>query len=118
MSTSQIIRRTCTKCAGTGKIQAFAHVAAGDCFDCSGQGEVVTTAARERARQSAAARRAAKAQADREARQAARIVAFAEAGGTLADWHAQVCGCGQSGEGCARTWNDGALGATWDLLVG
>lgn len=116
-TTSDVIRRSCPKCGGSGKIRAFAHIAGGDCFDCSGDGYLVTTVARERRRQSAAARRAAKAEADREARQAARITAFAEAGGTLAEWHAQGCGCGQPGEGCARTWNDGAMGALWDRVV-
>lgn len=116
-STATLIRRKCTKCAGSGKIRVFSHIAGGDCFDCEGLGYLETTVAKERRRVSAAARRAANAEAEREARVAGRMAAFAEAGGTLAEWHAQGCGCGQPGEGCARTWNDGALGALWDRVV-
>ena len=35
---------TCPKCLGSGKIQAFSHIAAGDCFFCGATGRIDSTA--------------------------------------------------------------------------
>lgn len=43
MKGTDVITETCTKCGGTGFIQAFTHVYAGECFDCNGHGNHQTT---------------------------------------------------------------------------
>lgn len=65
---AETVVRTCPRCKGEGRIEAFAHVAGGRCVKCKGRGrvEVYTKAGRAAA-------------ADREARHAALSHAAAEA---------------------------------------
>lgn len=34
------VKTPCPKCLGSGKITAFSHIDSGDCFMCSGSGEI------------------------------------------------------------------------------
>ncbi|AXH47258.1 hypothetical protein SEA_DELRIO_38 [Gordonia phage DelRio] len=108
---SDTIARDCLKCRGAGRIERFAGIANGVCFDCAGRGYVVTTAAAENRRTAAAARRAQKRETDRESRLVSRMVAAIDAGWTAVDWHADTCGCGGSHvepghEGFHESWRN------------
>jgi len=42
------IGHECFKCGGKGAIEAFRHVANGDCFQCAGTGRLMTRAERDK----------------------------------------------------------------------
>lgn len=66
MTSNETVLRPCGKCRGTGHISAYARIAGGQCFACSGRGQVTVPADwRERAA------RAAKRRQTREARRLA-----------------------------------------------
>lgn len=109
----QLIRRPCSKCSGTGKIAAFARIANGDCFACAGLGYYETTVARETRRKADRARRAAARESRAAAAITARMATFKANGYTLEQYHDEHCGCGGF---CARTYNDGAMGKSWDAV--
>ncbi|QKO02927.1 hypothetical protein KDJ61_gp06 [Gordonia phage TZGordon] len=115
MSNTDTITRNCGKCAGTGRIQAFAGIDSGRCWDCNGAGAHTTTVGAEKRRKAAAKRRASKRMAAADQRIADEMRAFAAAGFTLREWHEDRCGCGGF---CAREWNDGAMGKAWDAALG
>lgn len=57
-TTARTARRDCAKCKGTGRIAMYAHVAAGTCFACNGQGSHQVAADWQQREARAAARRA------------------------------------------------------------
>lgn len=102
---TQTVTRECLKCQGTGRLAAYAHVAAGVCFDCAGRGVFTTTVRKEAARKSAAARREAKREADRQARVLARIRSYKANGYTLEEYAAEVTVDGVASDAMRADWS-------------
>lgn len=92
----------CTRCAGTGRLERYAHVANGACFGCKGMGTIPMATVERRQRDRA--RREAKREADRQARLLARMAAFAADGGTLTEWAEATTVDGATSEATRADW--------------
>lgn len=109
MSATETVTRECGKCYGTGYIEAYAGIANGQCFTCGGSGNVFTTVAKEKANKAAAARRAKKNEARKEATVSSRIATRKANGWTLQEHHEDTCLCGEW-EDCTKEYG---VAADW-----